>query len=497
METFELFLRKKQECDCIHTGELVYFTYYHAEVFALPFLDENFLLRTETARRLYRDYAAELPIIDYHCHIDPKEIWEDRRFENITQVWLGGDHYKWRILRSEGVPEAEITGDADDHTKFLRFAAVMPKLIGNPMYHWCHLELKRYFGFDKPLSAETAEEAWTLCNGKLQALTVRKIIAASNVHMIGTTDDPADDLCWHAKIAADPTVKTIVAPSFRPDKAVNPDKPGFADYICRLGKAAGMELHSAADVKRALAARLDFFCTLGCRATDHGLDRMVYAPATENEVEQVFAAAMAGETLTVEQADKYRTSLLLFLGREYARRGLVMQLHFNVQRNTNAGKFALLGPDTGFDTMADHACGQALTGFLSALDTEGLLPKTILYSLNPKDNALIGSIIGAFQGEGICGKLQHGSGWWFNDTKPGMEEQMRTLATLGIFGNFIGMLTDSRSFLSYTRHEYFRRILCDLVGAWAENGEYPADFPTLGELVRNISYFNAKSYFEV
>lgn len=463
----------------------------------MEFMNENFLLNTETARRLYFGYAQTMPIIDYHCHIDPREIYEDRRFENITQIWLGGDHYKWRLIRSDGVPEEEITGSADDRLKFQHFAEMLEKAIGNPMYHWTHLELKRYFGYGGVLNGETAETVWRLCNERLKSpeMSVRSIIKSSGVKMIGTTDDPTDTLEWHKKLAEDKSFEVKVLPSFRPDKAVNIDKAGFAEYILRLGAAAGVVIENVSDVKRALSERLDYFCSLGCRATDHGLDYAVYAPASDAEIEEIFAKAISGGDVTRAEAEKYKTAILLHLGREYHKHGIVMQLHYGAQRNTNSRMFERLGPDTGFDCISVRDCGEALTGFLNALETEGRLPKTVLYSLNPQDNELIGSVLGCFQGTETAGKLQHGSAWWFNDTKSGMEAQLRSLANLSLLGNFIGMLTDSRSFLSYTRHEYFRRILCGLIGEWVENGEYPNDEKTLGRLVENICFGNAERYF--
>lgn len=461
------------------------------------FMDEDFLLQSETARRLYHDYAEPMPIIDYHCHIDPREIAEDRRFDNIAQVWLGGDHYKWRMIRSNGVPEEEITGAADDRVKFQRFAEALEKAIGNPMYHWTHLELKRYFGYDGVLNGETAEQVWQLCNEKLRNdpdMTVRGLIRRSRVAVIGTTDDPADTLEYHAAIRREVTDFRVV-PSYRPDKAVNVHKPGFAAYIARLGEANGVSIRTAADVQTALSKAMDRFAALGCRASDHGVDYVMYRPAPAEAVEAAFRKGMAGEPLTVEETEAYQTAMLLFCGREYARRGWAMQIHFCVQRNVNTDLFERIGPDAGCDCISTRECSGALTALLDALDRTHELPKTILYSLNPADNALIGSVIGSFQGTGAAGKLQFGSAWWFNDHKPGMEKQLTDLATLSLLGNFIGMLTDSRSFLSYTRHEYFRRILCNLIGGWVENGEYPADLPALGRLVQGIAYNNAKAYF--
>ena len=461
------------------------------------FMDKDFLLKTKTARVLYHRYAEQMPIIDYHCHISPKEIAEDHRFRNITEAWLGGDHYKWRMIRSNGVPENEITGDADDRTKFQRFAEAMPKAIGNPMYHWTHLELKRYFGYNGVLNGDTAEEVWNLCNKKLQEenMTARGLIRQSNVKVIGTTDDPADSLEYHAAIAADKTVDFKVAPSYRPDKAVAIHKPGFADYIPKLGEANGVEIKTAKDVQTALAKAMDRFGALGCKASDHGLDYAMFRLGDDAQVEEAFQKGMKGEALTREEAEIYETAMLLFVGREYARRGWVMQIHYNVQRNTSTDKWNKIGPDAGCDCISTRDSGEALTALLNELDKDGLLPKTVLYSLNPADNALLGSVIGCFQGPEAAGKVQHGSAWWFNDNKIGMENQLLSLANLSLLGNFIGMLTDSRSFLSYTRHEYFRRILCNVIGDLVENGEYPNDEKTLGKMVQDICYNNAKAYF--
>lgn len=461
-------------------------------------INDGFLLKSDTAKRLY-EAAKDMPIIDYHCHIDPREIYENRRFDNITQVWLGGDHYKWRLMRSNGVTEDEITGDADDYTKFLRFAEMLLKAIGNPMYHWCHLELKRYFGYDGVLNGDTAREVYDLCNKKLRqdGMTVRAIIEKSNVKMIGTTDDPADDLKWHKLLTEDKSFKTAVCPTFRPDKAVNIDKDGFADYIKKLSAAAEIDIKTVSDVKAALEKRLDYFCSLGCRATDHGLDYVVYEPASEETVNEIFKRALRGEKISQLEADRYKTELMLFLGEKIAEMGIVMQLHYGAQRNTNTVMFNKLGADTGFDCISVKNCGEALTGFLNALNVKGKLPKTIIYSLNPNDNELIDTVLGCFQGTEAQGKIQHGSAWWFGDTKSGMEAQLKSLANLSLLGNFVGMLTDSRSFLSYTRHEYFRRILCNLLGEWVENGEYPDDKITLETIVKDISYNNAKKYFNI
>ena len=457
------------------------------------------MLKNETAKRLYRSFAKDLPIIDYHCHINPKEIYEDKRFEDITEVWLGGDHYKWRLIRSNGVIEDEITGGADSKTKFLRFARALQKSIGNPMYHWTHLELKKYFNYDGILSADTAEEVYRLCNAKLKEpeMSARGIINASNVEMIGTTDDPIDSLEWHIKLALDASFKAKVLPSFRPDKAVNIEKPGFAEYIQALGNASGIDIKSVSDVKDALTKRLDFFCEHGCKVTDHGVDYLAFSPASDSEIERIFSKAIQKEAVTADEADKYKTAVMLHLGREYAKRNIVMQIHFNVQRNPNKRLLDSIGPDTGFDCMMTKDCSIALTGFLNALDLTCSLPKTIIYSLNPADNEMIDTVIGSFQGSEVPGKIQHGAAWWFSDTKSGMEAHLRSLANLSILGNFVGMLTDSRSFLSYTRHDYFRRILCSIIGEWVEDGEYPDDEKALGEIISGICYYNAKRYFDL
>ncbi len=459
------------------------------------FIGEHFLLGSETARALYHEHAAKLPIVDYHCHINPKEIYEDLHYNNITEVWLGGDHYKWRVIRANGYPERVITGDADPYEKFEAWAHTVPKLIGNPLYHWTHLELKRYFGIEETLSPRTCKEIWEQANKVLQTLSVRKILELSNVTAICTTDDPADDLCYHKLLQADRTLKTRVLPAFRPDKAVNIGKVTFRDYVKQLEAASGVPIHTIEDVKTALTQRLDYFAALGCVASDHGLDYIVCAEDRE-KANAIFAAALAGNAPTRQEAEIYKTELLLFLAQEYHKRGWVMQLHYGAARDNNPSMFQKLGPDTGYDAISGiPASGAALGKFFGMLEREHTLPKTIVYSLNPTDNAQIATVIGCFQSGELPGKLQHGSAWWFNDTRRGMIDQLTSVAELSVLPNFVGMLTDSRSFLSYTRHEYFRRILCDLLGAWVENGEYPRDMEALGAMVRNIGYYNAVRYF--
>ena len=461
------------------------------------FMDEDFLLSTQIAQKLYHEHAEKTPILDYHCHINPEEIAKDRQFENITQVWLGGDHYKWRQMRSNGVDEKYITGDAPDREKFQKWAETLEKAIGNPLYHWSHLELKRYFGYDGCLNGETAEEVWNLCNEKLKTpeMSVRNLIRQSGVTLLCTTDDPADSLEWHKVIAEDDSFEVQVLPAWRPDKAMNIEKPDYTDYLKKLGTAAETEIHTFADLKAALKKRMAFFDSMGCRASDHALEYVMYAPASDEDVETIFAKRLGGEMLTKAEELKFKTAFMLFVGKEYARLGWAMQLHYGCKRDNQVFRYEQLGPDTGYDCIDNYAPSGQMADFLNALNASDELPKTIIYSLNPNDNAAIGTILGCFQDSGAIGKIQQGSAWWFNDHKTGMIEQMTSLANLGLLGNFIGMLTDSRSFLSYTRHEYFRRILCELIGGWVENGEYPADMKVLGKMVEDISYNNAVRYF--
>lgn len=464
------------------------------------FLTDDFLLTTGTAKALYHQYAAGQPIIDYHCHIDPREIWEDRRFDDLAQVWLGGDHYKWRLMRSNGVDERYITGDAPGREKFQKFAETLPRAIGNPLYHWCHLELKNYFGYEGVLNGDTAQEVWDLCGEKLRGdpdMSARGLILRSNVAMIGTTDDPCDSLEWHEKLAADESFPAAVCPSFRPDPALNIHKPGFAAYAARLEGTVGFPIDTVDDMRKALTARIEYFADHGCRAADHGLDYIMFRPADDAAATSVLRKARAGEPVSTEEAEGWQTALLLHCAREYHRLGIAMQLHFNCVRNPNSQMLARLGPDTGFDCMSAADSCAAAYRLMDALERDGALPKTILYSLNPADNAWLDTLIGAFQGPELPGKIQHGAAWWFNDHKRGMAEHLTSLASLSVLGNFVGMLTDSRSLLSYARHEYFRRILCDLLGRWAEDGEYPADLDTLGGLVQDICYSNAKRYFNL
>ena len=474
------------------------------------FMDEDFVLENETAKHLFHDYAEDLPIIDYHCHISPKEIYEDRKFDNLGDVWFGGkeadghyfgDHYKWRLMRSNAMSEDIVTGRKDEFARFKGFADTLSLAIGNPMYHWCNLELHKYFGVKEPLTADNAKSIWDKCNDMLKndpSLSVRGLIRQSNVAYVGTTDDPIDSLEYHEKIASDKSIDFMVRPSFRPDKAINITKGGFREYIGQLAKAVGKDaLKSTQDVIDALVNRIEYFAAHGCVASDHGLDYIPFRVLPMEVCDRAFSKAMAGQEITIEEAEGYQTALLIAIGKAYHKHGIAMELHYSCLRNVNARMFKAEGPDTGFDMIANNSCGGNIAALMSELDSTSELPKTIIFSLNPADNEQIGTILGCFQSDEVPGKIQHGPAWWFNDTKSGMEDQMRSLANLGLLGNFIGMLTDSRSFLSYTRHDYFRRIMCNMIGKWVENGEYPNDDAALKRIVTGISYENAKRYFNL
>ena len=475
------------------------------------FMDKDFLLETETAKHLYYDYAKSQPLVDYHCHLNPREIYEDRRFENLAQVWLGGqqpdgsfagDHYKWRLMRSNGVEEDYVTGSKPDYERFLKFVEALEMAIGNPMYHWCHMELQRFFGVYEPLTLESAPRIWAHCNKLLQEdpeMTTRGLIRKANVVFIGTTDDPADSLEWHEKIAADPTITTVVTPSFRPDKAMNIERPGWKAYLQKLAQCVGKEgLPCMQDLLDALVARVEYFHAHGCKISDHGLDKYVpFRSCTVAEADVIYQKGLRGETLTSEEIDAYQTVILLCLGKTYHRLNIAMQIHYSCLRNNNRRIFRLQGPDTGIDAIAQNTCGGNVAALLSALDEEQSCPRMILYSLNPADNAQLDTLIGCFQDSTVPGKIQHGSAWWFSDNKVGMEDHMISLGNLGLLGNFIGMLTDSRSFLSYPRHDYFRRVLCNLIGTWVENGEYPNSEAALKKIIEGICCRNAMRYFNL
>ncbi len=453
----------------------------------MSLINENFMLGNETAKKLYNDFAKDMPIIDYHCHLSPEMIANDYRFEDAYDLFLGGDHYKWRQMRSFGIDEKFITGGAERYEKWLGFARVMPYLIGNPIYHWTALELKRYFDIDDVLTEETAKKIWDICNEKLNSpeFSAKKLIEKSNVEVICTTDDPADDLRYHQKLKAD-GFKTKVLPTFRPDKVVNIDKDTFDGYI----KANGLD--SYPKIISWIKEKVAFFHENGCRLSDHGLD---YVPFALGDAGAVFEKKLSGESLSSEEIDIYKTAIIRECALLYNNHGWTMQLHTGALRNNNTRMYNSLGADTGFDSINDLCIAEKLSAFMNNLDSDDKLPKTILYTLNPKDNYVLGTMLGNFQKGPVCSKIQFGSGWWFNDNRDGMVSQMTALANLGNLGKFVGMLTDSRSFVSYPRHEYFRRILCNLIGQMVENGEYPYDEKYLEKIVKGICYQNAKEYF--
>lgn len=461
------------------------------------FMDKDFLLNSETSRKLFHEYAENMPIIDYHCHINPREIAEDRHFENITRLWLGGDHYKWRFMRSMGIDEKLITGDATDKEKFFAWAECLGKAVGNPLYHWSHLELQRYFGYYGHLNRNTAEEVWKLCNLKLSepSMSAKNIIINSNVKLVCTTDDPIDDLRYHKEIKADKNFKVKVLPAWRPDRAMNIEKDDYLDYLSSLAQVSGVNIHSFETLIEALLVRMDYFAENGCKVSDHGLEYVSYVPSTKEDIDSIFSKRAVGEHITKTEELAFKTAVMLKMGAEYKKRGWVMQLHYGCKRDNNRVMYQRIGADTGFDCINDHTPSYELAEFLNALEEKNALGRTILYSLNPNDNAAIGTILGCFQNSDAIAKIQQGSAWWFNDHKIGMYNQISSLAALGNLSGFVGMLTDSRSFISYTRHEYFRRILCDYLGTLVENGEYPADFDTLKEIVEDICFNNAVRYF--
>lgn len=462
------------------------------------FMDENFLLSNETAVRLYHDYAKDMPIIDYHCHLNPQEIYENKKYKNITEVWLGGDHYKWRQMRSNGIDESCVTGNASDYDKFLSYCKTLPVAIGNPLYHWSHLELQRFFDVYDIINEENAPAIWEKVNAKLnsEGFGARDLIKKSNVKMIGTTDDPVDTLEWHIKLKEDKSFDVAVLPSFRPDKGLNINRPTFLPWVKKLAEVSGQTITNYDQFLSAFESRVRFFASVGCAASDHAMDYVPYAEVTKEQAAAIFAKALKGEQVSVEEENQYKTYTYVFLAKLYKEMGWAMQLHINAQRDNNEQMFKKLGPDTGFDSINDSPTAYPLAKLLSAMQANDGMPKTILYSLNSKDHQVLATLMGCFQGDGIPGKIQLGSAWWFLDTKEGMIQQMKTLGDLGLLGRFIGMLTDSRSFLSYTRHEYFRRIMCNLIGEWVENGEFPADMKLLGSIVQGISYNNAKAYFK-
>ncbi len=452
----------------------------------MSFINDNFMIKNKTGKRLFEEYAKDLPIIDYHCHLVPKMIAEDYKFKSTYDLFLGGDHYKWRQMRSNGVPEEDITGSTPEYDKWVQWAKTMPLVIGNPLYHWTHLELKRYFGIDKPLTEETAKETWDKCNKLLARddFSAQSLIKKSNVEVICTTDDPVDSLEYHKQLQG---FSTKILPTFRPDKIVEINKETFLPYL----ETANVKTFE--EVLSFLTEKIEFFHSVGCRLSDHALE---YVPFGVGDAKAVFEKKVNGGEVTYEEENIYKTAVLKHCASEYVKRDWTMQLHIGALRNNNRKMYEKLGADTGFDSINDLCIAEKLSAFLGNLEYDDVLPKTILYTLNPKDNFVIGTMLGNFQKAPTAGKIQFGSGWWFNDHRDGMEAQMMALANLGVLGRFVGMLTDSRSFVSYTRHEYFRRILCNMVGKWVEEGEYPNDKASLKKIIEGISYYNAKEYFE-
>ncbi|MGC0893203.1 glucuronate isomerase [Pantoea agglomerans] len=464
------------------------------------FMTEDFLLDTEFARRLYHDYAKDQPIFDYHCHLPPQQIAENYRFANLYDIWLKGDHYKWRAMRANGVAEAFCTGNASDREKFDAWARTVPHTIGNPLYHWTHLELRRPFGItDTLLSEKTADSIWHRCNELLaqDSFTTRGIMQQMKVKMVGTTDDPLDDLRHHRALADDASFSVKVLPSWRPDKAFNIEAETFLPWIETLEQLTDISVQRFDDLRSALHQRLDHFAAHGCKVSDHALDVVCYAEADDATLDAILARRRSGAAPNPQEAAQFKTAVLVWLGSEYARRGWVQQYHIGALRNTNPRQYQLLGPDVGFDSINDQPLAEPLARLLGAQNLNNALPKTILYCLNPRDNEVLATMAGNFQGEGQAGKMQFGSAWWFNDQLDGMQRQMTQLAQIGLLSRFVGMLTDSRSFLSYTRHEYFRRLLCQMIGRWVEQGEAPADEALLGQMVQNICFNNARDYFGI
>ncbi|MGN1008113.1 MAG: glucuronate isomerase [Butyricicoccus sp.] len=460
------------------------------------FITEDFLLSTEPARRLYHDYAEKMPIFDYHCHLNPREIYEDKRFADIGEAWLAGDHYKWRVMRANAVPERFVTGDADFREKFDRFAEIMPRLIGNPIYHWSHLELMRYFGADELLDAQSAPRIWDQANEVLRGEngSARSLIRDSRVRALCTTDDPADDLQYHRLLAQDTGFDVHVLPTFRPEKALNIADPGFPAYLQKLGAAADVLIRTIDDIKEALTRRADFFAQAGCRLSDHSFGSPDFTVWDESAAEDAVQKALGGQPLLDYEVAAYQSLMMNVLGEVYCDRGWAMQMHLGAQRNLSTKLYRTFGADAGGDSIGDTVSAGSLAALLDRLASRDKLPKTILYTLNAADNDKIIAAAGCFQDESAAGKVQFGSAWWFNDHFDGMTAQMQSLANIGVLSRFVGMLTDSRSFLSYPRHEYFRRVLCELVGGWIAKGMAPADYNTIGKMIEDICFNNAWSY---
>ena len=462
------------------------------------FMNQNFLLKSDAAKKLYFEYAQHMPVVDYHCHIDPQELYENKHYADMAELWLGTDHYKWRLMRVCGVDERYITGDATGWEKFYAFAEILPQAVGSPVFHWAYLELRRYFGCDAILNKDTAKEVWDFCNEKLKtdpSLRARGILEHSKVNILITTDDPIDSLEWHEKLKSDESFRCTVRPAFRPDNVLAVESPAFSDYVAKLSAAAQINIRSFADLKAALVRRLDHFNACGCRTSDHSTNGLACLPATEQEIDAILQQGLSGQVPSAEDSKKYLYAVMRFLGEEYHKRGWSMELHFSVLRNVNTRCYETLGINSGFDIINPSGSVSGIESFLDELDKNDVLPNTLLFSLNPNDNAVINTLAGSFCQAGVPGKVQQGSAWWFNDNIVGMVQQMTSFANLNALGNFLGMLTDSRCLLSYARHEYFRRIFCNLLGEYVQNGEYPADYETLGQITENVCYNNVLRFF--
>lgn len=465
------------------------------------FMDKDFLLTTETAKKLYHDHAEKMPIIDYHCHLQPKEIYEDKEFRNLAEAWLGagdryGDHYKWRALRARGYEEDSISGPDDDYKKYYQFVESMPYFVGNPLYHWSHLEMRRYFGIEDVINTKNAKKIWDEANAKLKTLTAREMMYKFKVDTVCTTDDPVDDLAWHKKMASDKTLKVTVRPAFRPDKAINVELSWFESWVNQLASVVGYEIKELKDLEKALAERIDFFHEMGSRLSDHALDVVHYAPATYEQANEVFKKGMAHKEISSLEQDWYKGYVLVFLGKEYNKHGWVQQYHIGALRNNSKKMLKVIGPDTGFDAIEDENYMEKLSGLFGALDETDELPKTIVYCLNPRDNYALNVLAGCFQKPGVKSRVQCGTAWWFLDQLDGMKQNLETLMQVGLVAQSVGMLTDSRSFLAYPRHEYYRRLLCNMLGNLVETGQYPVEeIDTLGKIVEDVCYNNAKEFF--
>ncbi len=472
------------------------------------FMDEDFLLTTETAKKLYHEHAEKMPIIDYHCHLQPKEIYEDKKFRNLAEAWLGagdryGDHYKWRALRARGYSEDSISGNVpgksleeSDYQKFSQFAESMPYFVGNPLYHWSHLEMRRYFGITDVINKKNEKKIWDEANKKLETLTARQMMYKFHVDTVCTTDDPVDDLHYHKLMNEDKTLKVKVRPAFRPDKAINVELDWFGEWVSKLASVVGYEINELSDLTRALSERIDFFHSMGSRLSDHALDVVHYVDSTYDEANAVFKKGLKNEPLTDLEQDQYKGYILVFLAGEYTKHGWVQQYHIGALRNNSKSMLKQIGPDTGFDAIEDAVYMEKLSALLGAEDAKGVLPKTILYCLNERDNYPLMVLAGCFQKEGIKNRVQVGTAWWFLDQLDGMKKNMQQMMQVCVIANAVGMLTDSRSFLAYPRHEYYRRLLCQIFGELVESGQYPVEeLDTLGQIVEDICYNNAKEYF--